>query len=145
MKMFLKNETFLYNATFLRGMTNICGPRTKNCDIISKDLNHIPRNIYLLKFSRVNTKEKLWNMLKLRIKTPEQRQIWQTVCYKRSSCVFIVNFEHDSQLLLVFSMLIFYWIKDNLSKIFCVTTPHAAGNRLQLLTVLADFRILGRV
>ena len=40
--------------------------------------------------------KKVWNMYKLTIKTPERR---------RSSGVFIVNFEHTSHLALVFLLL----------------------------------------
>ena len=51
-----------------------------------------PTNIYLFKVNNGNTRKKCEICSKLTIKTPEQRR----------SGVFIVNFEHISQLFLVF-------------------------------------------
>ena len=55
-------------------------------------------NIYLFKFNNRSTKKSCEIRSELTIKTPERRQ-W------RRSGVFIVNFEHISQLFLVFLLL----------------------------------------
>ena len=54
--------------------------------------------IYLLKVNNKNTRTKCEICSKLTIKTPERRQ-------ERGSGVFIFNFEHISQLVLVFLLL----------------------------------------
>ena len=59
---------------------------------------HIPAGIYLLKVNNRNTRTKCEICSKLTIKTSERRH-W------RRPGVFIVNFEHISQLVLVFLLL----------------------------------------
>ena len=57
-----------------------------------------PAGIYLLKVNNRNTRTRCEICSKLTINTPERRH-W------RRSCVFIVNFEHISHLVLVFLLL----------------------------------------
>ena len=59
---------------------------------------HLPAGIYLLTVNDRNTRTRCEICSKLIIKTPERRQ-WHR------SCVFIVNFEHISHLVLVFLLL----------------------------------------
>ena len=63
-------------------------------------INHklIPAGIHLLKVNNRNNRTRSEIRSKLAIKTPERRH-W------RRSGVFIVNFEHISQLVLVFLLL----------------------------------------
>ena len=56
-----------------------------------------PANIYLLRVSNRSTTKRSEIYLKLTIRTPKQRQ--------RRSDVFINNFEHISQLVLLFPLL----------------------------------------
>ena len=58
----------------------------------------IPAGIYLLKVNSRNTKTSCAICSKLTIKSPKR-------CNWRNSGVFIVNFEHNSQLVLVFLLL----------------------------------------
>ena len=64
---------------------------TKNCLILHLP---IPAGIYMLKVNNRNNRTRCEICSKLTIKTPEQR--------RRRSGVFMVNFEHISQLVLVF-------------------------------------------
>ena len=61
-------------------------------------LSNYPANIYLFKGKNTNTKKRCEICSKLTIKTPER-------CQWRSSCIFIVNFEHIAHLSLVFLLL----------------------------------------
>ena len=68
-----------------------------NSSIKTKDYS-IPVVIYLLKVNNRNTRRRCEICSKLTVKTQEQSQ-W------RRFCVFIVNFEHISDLVLVFPSL----------------------------------------
>ena len=57
--------------------------------------NNFPANIYLFKINNRNTKKRCEICPKLTLRTPERRE-------RRRSGVFIVNFEHTSQLFPVF-------------------------------------------
>ena len=61
-------------------------------------LLHIPANIYLLKLSNRNTRNRCEICAKLTVKTPELYQL-------RHSGFFIVNFEHILHFFLVFLLL----------------------------------------
>ena len=90
----MKNICFICNVKFfvhLGLQKNLC---PKNCLILHLP---IPAGIYLLKVNNRNTRTRCEICSKLTIKTPEQR--W------RCSGVFMVNFEHISQLVLVFLLL----------------------------------------
>ena len=69
----------------------------KSLHVWKKTLNQT--NIYLFKVNNRNTRKRYEICSKLTIKTPERRH-W------RSSCVYIVNFEHISHLYLVFLLLL---------------------------------------
>ena len=69
----------------------------KSLHVWKKTLNQA--NIYLFKVNNRNTRKRYEICSKLTIKTPERRH-W------RSSCVYIVNFEHISHLYLVFLLLL---------------------------------------
>ena len=58
-----------------------------------------PDDIYLFKFNKRNTRKRCEICLKLTIKTPKR-------CHWRRSGVFIVNFEHISQLFLIVFLLL---------------------------------------
>ena len=62
-----------------------------------KNLKVNPAGIYLLKVNNRNTRTRCEICSKLTIKTQER--------HRRHSCVFIVNFEHISHLLLEFLLL----------------------------------------
>ena len=66
--------------------------------VINVEILYYPVGIYLLKVNNKNTRTRYETLSKLTIKTPEWRH-W------RRSGVFIVNFEHISNLVLVFLLL----------------------------------------
>ena len=72
--------------------------REEKCNIYYFQID--PVGIYLFKVNNRNTRARCEICSKLTVKTPERRQ-WQW----RRSGVFIVNFEHISQLFLVFLLL----------------------------------------
>ena len=91
---------------FLTGHANTCSKATIwICRWIFHVFGKYPVGIYLLKVNNRKTRTRCELCSMLKIKTPEGRH-W------RRSCVFIVNFEHISHLILVLLLL-------TLSRQFC--------------------------
>ena len=72
--------------------------RTREMPVFQKTFVNISAGIYLLKVNNRNTGTRFKICSKLSIKIPERHQ-W------RRSGIFIVNFEHNSHLVLVFLLL----------------------------------------
>ena len=92
-RLFVQDNWDCLQVTFFKD----CGIFSRHCcNCNFMEIN--PTNIFLFKVNNRNSKKRCKIYLKLTIKTPEWRQ-W------RCSGVFVVNFEHISQLFLLFLLL----------------------------------------
>ena len=91
--------TFYSNPEFLEGQTEAQKSTQYGCHKLEAGLYlEYPGNIYLFKVNNSNTRKRYEICSKLTIKTPERRH-W------RRCGVFIVNFKHISNHVLVFLLL----------------------------------------
>ena len=101
----------------LRVLINGRFPRSsflnKKTDIVFRILiQNFLADFYLFKVNKKDTRKTCKICSKLTMKTPERRHLHR-------SGVFIVNFEHISNLFLVFLLFISCWIKPLTTFIFC--------------------------
>ena len=104
----------------LRVLINGRFPRSsflnKKTDIVFRILiQNFLADFYLFKVNKKDTRKTCQICSKLTMKTPERRHLHR-------SGVFIVNFEHISNLFLVFLLFISCWIKPLTTFIFCFSS-----------------------